>query len=131
MKTLVRKIMNDKLLYVREGDRMTMVRREILRFGVTGVPVLDDAHRPVGFVSLRDLLEKGDEPLDVIGPVVTVRDDDTVLTAARKLGATNFRRAVVVDGAGVAVGIVSAVDFMRELVGEPPRHPRRFDEIPR
>lgn len=123
--------MNDKLLYVREGDRMTMVRREILRFGVTGVPVLDDAHRPVGFVSLRDLLEKGDEPLDVIGPVVTVRDDDTVLTAARKLGATNFRRAVVVDGAGVAVGIVSAVDFMRELVGEPPRHPRRFDEIPR
>ena len=34
---------------------------------------------------------------------------------------------VVVDHGGRAVGVVSALDFVRALSGLPPRHPPRFD----
>jgi CBS domain-containing protein len=60
MPSTVADIMNPKLLYIREGDRRSMARGQILRFGVTAVPVLDDGHRPVGIVSLRDLPLEGD-----------------------------------------------------------------------
>lgn len=33
----------------------------------------------------------------------------------------------VVDRGGKAVGVVSALDFVRALSGLPPRHPPRFD----
>lgn len=128
MAETVADIMNPTLLYVREGDRMTLVRSTILRYGVTGVPVLDADHRPVGFVSLRDLPMKGDEPVHVSAPVVTVRTEEPVRDAARKLAATDLHHAVVVDGTGVAVGMVATVDFLRALTDLPPRRPARFEE---
>ncbi len=69
--TRVDTIMNHRLLYVQEGDRMTLVRAQIIRFGVSGVPVLDENHRPVGFVSLRDLDGEA-EPVRVSSPVMTI-----------------------------------------------------------
>jgi hypothetical protein len=59
----VRDIMNPTLLYVRDGDRMTLVRSRILQFGVTGVPVLDD--------------------LRVTAPVLSARDTEPLAKAAR------------------------------------------------
>src|SRR5262245_31322457 len=68
----VANIMNPKLLYIREGDRLALARAQILKFGVTAVPVLDEAHRPVGLVSLRDL--QGEDPqLSAYSPVCIVR----------------------------------------------------------
>jgi CBS domain-containing protein len=125
MSSIVRDIMNPKLLYVRDGDPMTPVRAQIIRYGVTGVPVLDDDHRPVGFVSLRDLSTDEDQ-VRVSCPAVTVQDTETVANAARKLAESTHHHLVVVDDRGVAVGMVSAVDLLRELVGVPPRHPPRF-----
>lgn len=130
MAKIVRDIMNSKLLYIREGDRLSLARRQILGFGITAVPVLDDTHRPVGIVSLRDLAEAQDEE-DVkrSGDVCTVKDTDDVTTAARKLADTTFHHLVVVDDKGVAVGMVSAVDFLRSMLEMPPRHPTAFDKF--
>lgn len=122
----VRDIMNPKLLYLRDGDRATLARRYILDFGVTAVPVLDETHRPVGIVSLRDLEREG-EDVEAKGDVVCVRDTEEVSSAARKLAETDFHHLVVVDDAGVAVGMVSSVDFVRALLGMAPRHPKAFD----
>ena len=128
----VREIMNPKLLYVRDGDRMTLVRSQIIKYGVTGVPVLDEIHRPVGFVSLRDLVSMEQDRVRVSAPVMTVHQDDSIDAAAQKLAATDYHHAVVVDDDGVAVGIVSAVDFLRALTSIPARHPARFaEEVPR
>lgn len=126
MSSTVRDIMNPKLLYVRDGDRMTPVRAQILRYGVTGVPVLDDDHRPVGFVSLRDLATEEDQ-VRVSCPPVTVRDTESIEAAARKLAESTLHHLVVVDAKGIAVGMVSAVDLLRALVGVPPKHPPRFE----
>jgi len=124
----VRDIMNAKLLYLRDGDRLSLARRHILEFGITAVPILDDTHRPVGIVSLRDLQRETDDVASA-GTVTTVKDTDTVEEAARVLAGTDYHHLVVVDEKGVAVGMVSAVDFVRAFVGMEPRHPKAFDKI--
>lgn len=117
-------IMNAKLLYLREGDRLTLARSKILELGITAVPILDDAHRPVGVVSLRDLHR---DPVVVSTPVHTVPASTSVFDAARALGRLDVHHLVVVDARGVAVGMVSAVDIVRDLAGLEPRHPAAFD----
>lgn len=123
----VREIMNPKLLYIHDGDRLSIARSQILRFGVTAVPVLDETHRPVGIVSLRDLSEDEDQ-IKLSTPVVTVLATASVEDGARKLAETPYHHLVVVDDKGVAVGMVSAVDFLRAMLQLPPRHPAAFDE---
>jgi CBS domain-containing protein len=123
----VHDIMNAKLLYIGESDRPSLARRYILEFGVTAVPVLDETHRPVGVVSLRDLDRDGDT-VEPSSTVCTVKDTDTVEEAARKLAETDFHHLVVVDAKGVAVGMVSAVDFLRAMLGLEPRHPKAFEK---
>lgn len=125
---LVRDIMNSKLLYIRDGDRLALARRQILRFGVTAVPVLDEQHRPVGVVSLRDLAEEEDQ-IKVSAPVKTVREDLDVTEAGKQMVEHGLHHLVVVDGKGVAVGMVSSIDCLASLVGLPVRHPDKFDEF--
>ena len=126
MSLLVRDIMNPQLLYVSEGDPAPEVRAKLLRFGVSGAPVLDRSYRPIGFVSLRDFAENG-ATMRVSRPAVTTRAEETVNAAARALASADIRHLVVVDRAGRAVGIVSAIDFVRALSGLLPRHPEPFD----
>jgi CBS domain-containing protein len=128
MSKTVRDIMNPKLLYIRSGDRVSLARKQILTFGVTAVPILDETHRPVGIVSLRDIEREGDF-VEPTGDVVTVKDGDAVEEAARKLAGTDLHHLVVVDDKGVAVGMVSAVDFVRALLGMEPRHPKAFEKF--
>jgi CBS-domain-containing membrane protein len=122
----VRDIMNAKLLYIGQGERPSLARHHILKFGVTAVPVLDETHRPVGVVSLRDL-QRGDDEIALTGTVATVKDTDTVEDGAKKLAGTDYHHLVVVDAKGVAVGMVSSVDFLRALLGMEPRHPKAFE----
>jgi CBS domain-containing protein len=126
MALTVRDIMNPQLLYVSEGDPCDVVREKLVRFGVSGAPVLDRLYRPVGFVSLRDFTSD-QTTVKVTRPALTTRDDEPVESAARALADANLRHFVVVDSAGLAVGVVSALDFVRALSGLPPRHPPRFD----
>jgi len=126
MSLTVRDIMNPQLLYVSEGDAADVVCAKLLRFGVSGAPVLDAFYRPTGFVSLRDIAADG-ASFHVSRPVITTLDDEPVDAAARALAAADLRHLVVVDRGGKAVGVVSAADFVRALLGLPPRHPPRFD----
>ena len=121
----VRDIMNAKLLYLDAGDRPALARRHILAFGITAVPILDETHRPVGVVTLRDL--QGDE-VKASPTVTTVKDTDSIEAAARFLASTEHHHLVVVDAKGIAVGMVSGVDFLRALLGMPPCHPKAFDD---
>jgi CBS-domain-containing membrane protein len=126
MSSTVADIMNPKLLYIQEGDRLSLARAQILKFGVTAVPVLDYEHRPVGVVSLHDL-DREDQTVDVSSPAKTVRSHATLDEGARALVDHGVHHLVVVDDRGVAVGMVSALDFVRALVGAPPHHPAAFD----
>jgi CBS-domain-containing membrane protein len=119
-------IMNPKLLYIRDGDRLSTARSQILRFGVTAVPVLDETHRPVGLVSLRDL-SVDEDGVKVSAPAVTVKASASIEEGARRLAETNYHSLVVVDDRGIAVGMASAVDFLRAMLHLAPRHPPSFE----
>jgi CBS-domain-containing membrane protein len=120
-------IMNSKLLYIQEGDRLSLARSQIIRFGVTAVPILDEGHRPVGVVSLRDLARE-DHLVEARSPVCTVRGEVSLEEGARMLAELGAHHLVVVNEQGIAVGIVSALDFVRALMGTPVTHPPAFEQ---
>ena len=128
MPLTVADIMNRKLLYIRVGDRPSLARGKLLEFGVTAVPVLDEDHRPAGLVSLRDLAH-ADEGRSEEEPVRVVNGGASVEDGARMLAEYGTHQLVVVDDGGRAIGMVSAVDFVRGLLGVPAEHPHAFDRF--
>jgi CBS-domain-containing membrane protein len=129
MAKTVADIMNSKLLYIRDGDRVALARRHIIDFGVTAVPVLDETHRPVGVVSLRDLAADEGDRFQPSGKVETVKATASLEEGARQLAESDYHHLVVVDDKGVAVGMVSSLDFVRAMIGLPPRHPQKFERF--
>ncbi len=96
-------------------------------FHVGAVPVIDDAGRPLGVVSLRDLLDvEGAAGERMSKPAMCVTVSATIENSARQLAATDRHHLVVVDGAGVAVGMLSTLDLLRAVLGMPTRHPIAF-----
>jgi CBS domain-containing protein len=132
MAATVAEIMNRELFHLRRGDRVVDARNGILGLGITAAPVLDAAGRPLGVVSLRDLVEAAPalsvEEL-MSSPAAVVRGAARIRDAARLLGETGYRRLVVVDEQGLAIGMVSAADLVRALVGLPARHPAAFPRL--
>ncbi|AKU99696.1 hypothetical protein AKJ09_06360 [Labilithrix luteola] len=129
MAVVVRDFMNPTLLYIHEGDRLTLARGPIVGWGIMAVAVLDESHRPVGLVSLHDL-EQGSRrtprQAGEAGAVETVRDTESLEVAARKAAEARHGNLhghlVVVDEKGVALGIVTSVDILRAMLGMKPRH---------
>ncbi|MFG1928603.1 CBS domain-containing protein [Cryptosporangium sp. NPDC048952] len=108
------------------------------RHRITGVPVLDQAQRPLGVVTVTDLLYKVTYQDDadewprflrrhhvdrekahamtarelMTTPAVTVLPDATVVEAARVMERRSVTRLPVVDSVGELVGIVSRSDLV-------------------
>jgi CBS domain-containing protein len=120
-------IMNRELLGVRP-DLPVHEARELLRsFRIGAAPVLDDARRPVGVVSLRDLLDSGGTARDrMSAPAICISVSAPIDAAARQLARADMHHLVVVDGTGAAVGMLSTLDVLRALVDVPTRHPQTF-----
>ena len=130
----VSEIMNRELFGLGQEDTVDMALRAILLLGITGAPVLDEDGKPLGLVSLRDLV--ADKQGATVGermtrPAATVPAGARIAVAARDLARTGYHRLVVVDEAGTAVGIVSAVDVIRGLMGLPASHPQSFPHVDR
>jgi CBS domain-containing protein len=129
MARTVDEIMNHELFSLKPGERVEDALGFLLALGITTAPVLDDKRRPVGVVSLRDLIGAGHRfavAERMSRPVVTVKPESSIEEAARLLGDTDLHHLVVADEDGAAVGIVSSIDVVRALVGLPARHPGAF-----
>lgn len=123
----VAEIMNRELLAVRSETSLLEVRDLLQSFRVGAVPVVDDANRPIGVVSLRDLFDaKGLAGERMSKPAICVDASTTIDHAARQLARTDRHHLVVVDGAGVAVGMLSTLDLLRAVLGLPTHHPAAF-----
>ncbi len=121
--------MNRELVVAPRDCHADVVRGVILAMGVTALPVLDADRRPVGILSLRDVVDAGDAVPRPSRPAMTVAEGATIVDAARILADTDFHHLVVVDTEGRAVGMVSAVDLIRGLLGVPARHPAAFPHL--
>jgi CBS-domain-containing membrane protein len=115
----------------------------MLDHGISGIPIIDATHRPIGIVTEADLVSREafggrrrmlEVATDVAVraeniwaakaretkaaalmsvPVRTVRLDDLVQLAAARMVTTGVRRLPVVDDDGRVVGIVSRSDILR------------------
>ena len=121
--------MNRHLVYLRAGDRVDLARRPMLELGLTAVPILDEEHRPVGVVSLRDLIDERHPHPHVSEEVRVVLESASVEEAARTLVAEDVHHLVVVDKDGAAVGMLSSMDLVRALTGAPPKHPASIERF--
>jgi CBS domain-containing protein len=120
-------IMNRELLAVRP-DLPAREAAELLRsFGVGAAPIVDERRCPLGVVSLRDRLDVDAQVRQVMTrPADCVSVSSTVEAAAEQMARGDRHHLVVVDGTGVAVGMLSTLDVLRALVDSPPRHPATF-----
>lgn len=129
MAKFVREIMNAELFAVEPDAPRQDTLEFLLMLGVSGCPVIDEAGKLVGIVTVRDLVDPdgGQRVRDRISsPAVTIGSEATIEEAGRKLTDYHAHRLIVQDDKGRAVGLVSAVDLVAALVGAPVSHPRAF-----
>jgi len=129
MPKTVHEIMNRELFSLRIQDGTDDALGYIVGLGITAAPVLDEAKKPIGLASFRDLL-RSSAPATVAErmtvPAITIGEGASVETAARLLAERGVHRVVVVDTEGKAVGVASALDVIRGLLGLPASHPSAF-----
>jgi CBS domain-containing protein len=129
--------------YVGMGMQADRIVQFMWDAGLTEVPVLDDAKRPVGLISLGDLIASGRageatgpdcatlalrdsaprpegeskrvEDIMVFG-VPTIHESLPLASAAARMLRSDRECLVVVDDHGVAVGSLAMPDVMRWLV---------------
>jgi len=128
MPRIVEEIMNRELLSVRPDTPTAHVRDLLHTFAIGAVPVLDAWRRPVGVLSVRDLVDgvtvtAGDK---MTKPALCIGSESSIREAALRMARTDMHHLVVVDGGGRAVGMLSTLDVLRALVGVPTRHPATF-----
>jgi CBS domain-containing protein len=144
----VRQYMQRGMRYVGMGMQADRIVQFMWDAGLTEVPVLDDAKRPVGLISLGDLIASGRageaagadcptlalrdsapltrgeskrvEDIMVFG-VPTIHESLPLASAAARMLRSDRECLVVVDDQGVAVGSLAMPDVMRWLVEQTSR----------
>ncbi|RSN18337.1 inosine-5'-monophosphate dehydrogenase [Streptomyces sp. WAC 01325] len=135
----VGELMTKDVVNVRQDTAFADIAKLLAEHGITAVPVVDDADRPVGVVSEADLLRKEAARLDadwllptlhpqsagrdkaeattaeglMTTPAVTARPEWTVVEAARAMERGGIKRLPVVDGTGRLIGVISRADLLR------------------
>lgn len=97
----------------------------LVELGISGLPIVDAAGRPVGILTQTDILAKctpwtaEDErktAASVLTPLAfTLREDAPISRAAALMAFEHVHRIPVVDEQGAVVGVVSALDIARWL----------------
>ena len=132
MAAIVGEIMNAELFIVRPHDPERSALDGLVSMGITAAPVLDEDGHPLGVVSIRDFVGDRIGPTagdHMTSPAAIVRKDTRISDAARLMGESGYRHLVVVDDSGRAIGMLSALDVVRALVGVPTRHPDAFPHL--
>ncbi len=114
-------------IVVQPDTTIEEAERLLEEFDITGLPVVDDAGRPIGVISQTDLLATVRPPVGVLirakpsglrvgelmsTPAVTVPIMTPLVEAARQMLEAHVHRLVVIDDHGRAVGVLSATDFV-------------------
>jgi CBS domain-containing protein len=140
-------VMTSKPKYVMASTNLNEAARLLLSSIFTGLPVLDEHHRPIGVVSQGDLIRKGELPLrlgllaksdqsrleDVLNrlakrqvaevmttPAVIISEDKPLTEAVIVMLDKGVKRLPVVNGIGCLTGMLSRSDIFRTVMRETP-----------
>ncbi len=123
----VDEIMNRELLAVVPETPVQAIRELLRTFAIGAVPVVNDERRPIGMVTSGAALDAtGTADERMTRPALCIEGSTPIESAARQLAVAGVHHLVVVDSAGVAIGIVSVLDVLRAMLGLSPHHPAAF-----
>ena len=122
LKRTARDIMTTNVIAVKEDMILTEVIRLLLRWHISGVPVVDDDGKLVGIVTEHDLVNftiSGNAATTRAGEVMTKQvttytPDTLVVDIINHFAAHRIRRVPVVED-GKLIGIISRRDILREM----------------
>jgi CBS domain-containing protein len=127
MSRCIEEIMNRELLAVVPETPAQAIRELMRTFSIGAVPVVDDQRRPIGMVTAVAVLDGSGTAADRMSrPAMCIEGSTAIEVAARRLALADVHHVVVVDSAGVAVGIVSVLDVLRAMLGISAHHPAAF-----
>jgi predicted transcriptional regulator len=120
----VRDLMTENPVSIRHGITVREAAAFLAQQRIGAAPVVNDAGRAVGVLSRSDVLlavnagVEGAPVREVMSPaVIAVRPDAHAGQAYEVLLRCAVRRVFVTDDEGVPVGVVSATDLFRGLMG--------------
>ncbi|MEU8519892.1 CBS domain-containing protein [Streptomyces sp. NBC_01216] len=113
-------LMTPTAVAVQPGTSFKEIARLLDEYGITAVPVVDEANRPVGVVSEADLLRRhtakeGPSTAEAMmsSPVVVARPSWTAVEAVRLMERHRVKRLPVVDSGGQLIGVLSRSDLLQ------------------
>ncbi len=125
----VGELMSIEPVTVADTETVGAAERLMTDRNITGLPVVDHAGRLVGVLSQTDIVRAhaSGQPLAnwpglavrhlMTSPALTIRLDETLLTAARMMEQHHVHRLVVVAPDGEhSIGVISTTDLVRALV---------------
>ncbi len=117
----VKEIMSSPVVTVREADSIESAAILMKNHGIGSIAVVDDAGRPVGMLTERDIVIRVSAenllPRDVqvkqamSHPLVTVSPNVDIGDAAKQMNNSSIRRLIVMEK-GNLIGIVSTKDIV-------------------
>lgn len=120
-------VMTTNVITVKKDQLLTEVMKLLLRWHISGMPVVDDAEKIVGIISEHDIMNLafGGNAADTtveeaMSPkVISFPPDATLSDLVQAFSSQRLRRVPIVSE-GKLLGIVSRRDVLREML-------RRYD----
>ena len=118
MRTKVSEIMSRNPVCVKAPGTKRDVLRTLVKHNITGVPVVNEEGKLIGIISRRDIFENpGEEQVALLmrRDVPTVREDESIETAAAIMIRYGRRHVVVVDDENHVIGVLTPQDFLKVI----------------
>ncbi|ARM75736.1 CBS domain-containing protein [Acidianus manzaensis] len=123
-KEKVRNIIGKKLISLKPDMTLKDAAVILYKEGIRGAPVLGDGEKILGIITTADIIKaffEGNYTSKVSDymktDVISIRDDEDVLEAIRKMIIYNVGRLLVVDIGQRVIGIVTRTDILKSIAG--------------
>lgn len=124
--TMARELMTEKLETINLLNTAQEAAMKMADRNVSSLAVVDDEGKAIGIVTERDLARRictTNRSCDNViveeimssSPVITIKPDDSLETAARHMLRNRVRHLLVTDDVNKPIGIITATDFTEYL----------------
>ncbi len=123
-KEKVRNLISKKLIALKPETSLKEASMIFYKESIRGAPVIDHDEKVIGILTTADIIKaffEGNYDAKVTDymktNVITIKENDDILEAIRKMIIYNVGRLLVIDSDSKAIGIVTRTDILRSIAG--------------